>query len=432
MITRITSILKTLILLFIICPNINSQGEWYRVESPVNTTLSSLFLLDSLNVWAAGNSGTIIYSSDGGDNWSIQNSGISYPYNIVEIHFSDSINGWCVSINVFEPPFGTILLKTTDGGVNWQSFPYPEELTFFHTIYFFNPSYGFTAGNDGLILRTTDGGENWRQAPVDSGFYKDLTIIDIKFRDSLNGYASGGNIDVAGVIWRSTDGGENWWSLPCGSPEPINEIYFRDSVNIIGIGGDFEWGTGIVTSSDDGDTWDYKSMDIFGVGSSIAFRTPGDVWGSLRTNNSLVYSSDSGSTWIPVVLSDTSYIFDLEFSDSLHGIACGYGGEILKWRKTLVGLTDDLHNPFSDFHLYSNYPNPFNPSTKIGYTLPHPGEVKIVVYDILGNKLLIKNEYRRSGFNESVIDMDNYTSGVYFYSVFFNESVKSGKMILLK
>jgi photosystem II stability/assembly factor-like uncharacterized protein len=137
MITRITSILKTLILLFIICPNINSQGEWYRVESPVNTTLSSLFLLDSLNVWAAGNSGTIIYSSDGGDNWSIQNSGISYPYNIVDIHFSDSINGWCVSINVFEPPFGTILLKTTDGGVNWQSFPYPEELTFFHTIYFF-------------------------------------------------------------------------------------------------------------------------------------------------------------------------------------------------------------------------------------------------------------------------------------------------------
>jgi photosystem II stability/assembly factor-like uncharacterized protein len=426
-------LIRSIILLLIFPVFINAQGEWVKVNSPVTNTLSSLFLLDSMNAWAAGASGTIIFSSDGGNNWTVQNSGITFPYNIEDIHFSDSLNGWAVSVNYNEEPFGTIFLKTTDGGLNWVSISYHEELVFFNTIFFFNSDYGFAAGNGGLIIRTTDSGESWRECPVDSGLYRDFRINDLKFRDSLDAFACGGEIDVAGVIWRSTNGGESWWSFsPGDSPEPINEVYFIDSINVIGIGGDFEWGTGIVRSSDNGFNWEYKSIDVFGFGSSISFRNSHEVWGAIRTNNSLIYSSDSGTNWTEVRISDTSYISDLEFSDSLNGIACGYGGEIYKWKKTLVSVSENDPETIPGFHLYPNFPNPFNPVTTIRYSLPSSAVVVIIVYDLMGSELEKITGSRSRGINEETINMDKFSSGIYFYSVHYNDKITMGKMLLLK
>ena len=97
---------------------------------------------------------------------------------------------------------------------------------------------------------------------------------------------------------------------------------------------------------------------------------------------------------------------------------------------------DDVHFP-QKFSI-NNYPNPFNPSTKIKYTLPTIGKVSIMIYDILGRKVKeLLNEDRNVGDYTEEWDATNssnirVTSGVYFYRVTFNGNVKTSKMLLLK
>lgn len=92
------------------------------------------------------------------------------------------------------------------------------------------------------------------------------------------------------------------------------------------------------------------------------------------------------------------------------------------------------------YELFNNYPNPFNPSTFIGYTLPYESKVKLAVYDILGRivKILI-NQTEKAGSYKVEFNAANLASGIYFYS-FSAKSIennekefyKSCKMQLLK
>jgi flagellar hook assembly protein FlgD len=87
----------------------------------------------------------------------------------------------------------------------------------------------------------------------------------------------------------------------------------------------------------------------------------------------------------------------------------------------------------------SNYPNPFNPSTTIKYSLPQAGHLKLCIYNVRGQlvKTLIDG-VRPAGADQTVIwdGGDNQgtsvSSGVYFYEARVNSEVKIGKMTLLK
>jgi len=86
----------------------------------------------------------------------------------------------------------------------------------------------------------------------------------------------------------------------------------------------------------------------------------------------------------------------------------------------------------------ANYPNPFNPSTKIKYSLPIDGLVTLKVYDILGNEIAtLVNEKKTAGtyeveFNSNSIALNNLASGIYIYKITAGDFVSSKKMILLK
>ncbi|MBK7106950.1 MAG: T9SS type A sorting domain-containing protein [Ignavibacteriae bacterium] len=70
------------------------------------------------------------------------------------------------------------------------------------------------------------------------------------------------------------------------------------------------------------------------------------------------------------------------------------------------------------FNLYQNYPNPFNSSTIIRYQLPEHSQVKLSVYDILGNKIAeLVNEYKFAGSYKTEFNAKNLTSGIYFYKL---------------
>ncbi|MBK7632040.1 MAG: T9SS type A sorting domain-containing protein [Ignavibacteriales bacterium] len=86
-----------------------------------------------------------------------------------------------------------------------------------------------------------------------------------------------------------------------------------------------------------------------------------------------------------------------------------------------------------DFYLQQNYPNPFNPSTKINFGLKKAGNVEVVVYNILGNKVAtLLNEYKPAGNHSVTFDASKLSSGVYLYRIVTNEFVQTRKMILEK
>ena len=92
------------------------------------------------------------------------------------------------------------------------------------------------------------------------------------------------------------------------------------------------------------------------------------------------------------------------------------------------GITPDK------FTLYEAYPNPFNPSTTIRFSIPESGNVTLKVYNITGQEVMtvLDNEFKANGSYDVNVDMSNLSSGVYFYTLRQNSSFLTKKMILLK
>ena len=93
----------------------------------------------------------------------------------------------------------------------------------------------------------------------------------------------------------------------------------------------------------------------------------------------------------------------------------------------------------SDYELHANYPNPFNPTTTISFTLPLDKAVSVKVYDMTGRlvRTLINNQTYTKGFHEVVWDATNdagqtVASGSYLYSLEYGNFRQSKTMVLIK
>jgi len=84
-------------------------------------------------------------------------------------------------------------------------------------------------------------------------------------------------------------------------------------------------------------------------------------------------------------------------------------------------------------YFLSNYPNPFNPSTKIKYDLPREGNVKITIYNSVGQKVVeLLNELKQPGTYTAEFNGSNFSSGIYFYRLVTNGIVITRRMLLIK
>lgn len=94
---------------------------------------------------------------------------------------------------------------------------------------------------------------------------------------------------------------------------------------------------------------------------------------------------------------------------------------------------ENLDKTVYTFSLDQNFPNPFNPSTLIRYSIPEAGLVTLTVYDILGKEVItLVNEERVAGKYNVNFDASNLASGVYIYTLRVNDFISSEKMVLLK
>ena len=88
----------------------------------------------------------------------------------------------------------------------------------------------------------------------------------------------------------------------------------------------------------------------------------------------------------------------------------------------------------SQYELYQNYPNPFNPVTRIRFALPKAGEVRLDIFNMLGEKVkTLVHGRKTAGYYTVEFDAGSLPSGVYFYRLQAGSTiVKVRKMVLLK
>ncbi len=126
---------------------------------------------------------------------------------------------------------------------------------------------------------------------------------------------------------------------------------------------------------------------------------------------------------------------------------------VLRWRRNYLKYYNDeptsieieeIFNTFLDYNLSYNYPNPFNPTTKINYTIPallspplgkgeDEGAVRYIkVYDLLGREVAtLVNEEKPAGEYEVEFNAANLPSGIYFYQLKAGDLFETKKMVLM-
>jgi hypothetical protein len=98
-----------------------------------------------------------------------------------------------------------------------------------------------------------------------------------------------------------------------------------------------------------------------------------------------------------------------------------------------LGVININNGTPKNYELMQNYPNPFNPETRIRYSITSAVNVKITVYDVLGNAVKsLLNEKQNAGTYEAVFDASQFSSGVYFYKIEAGTFTDTKRMILIK
>jgi len=396
-------------------------------------TLNKIEYTDSTNFFIAADSGKIFYSSDAGTSWVTRTTGLIS--NIIDLNFLDANTGFAISweFGLTNPNFiGSIILKTTNAGVNWNTNYRIDTNIFFSKITFTDTQHGLLVGHPIGILRTSDAGASWVSDHIDSATFYDFPIRNFKTRGPLT-LACGGWIDIQGVIWRTTNNGANWTAKGV-SPEPLYDFHFYDDNHVIAVGGDFEYGASMASSTDAGVTWDYITFEQFGTALALSFRTPTEGWMPLGIGQKFLYTMNGGQNWIPFATPNGESIYDVKFSNKRNGLAVGQQGAILKFNTDYVGIANNGTGLPNEIKLKQNYPNPFNPETIISFSLQKPEAVSLKIYDLLGKEVkVLIDGMMKPGEHKIKFNAAEIPAGVYYYALkTANGSSETKKMVLVK
>lgn len=147
---------------------------------------------------------------------------------------------------------------------------------------------------------------------------------------------------------------------------------------------------------------------------NTSYEKIGFVPGNGTTTNGMQYSFEDDDLFAGRIF---YRLKQLDFNDDFE-----YSNEIMV---EVLNLTD--------YQLFQNFPNPFNPTTSIKYSVPVQSKIKIALYDIIGNEVSTLFEgIQQSGVYEINLTADNLPSGVYFVSMTAENFSKAIKITLMK
>ena len=159
------------------------------------------------------------------------------------------------------------------------------------------------------------------------------------------------------------------------------------------------------------------------------------TWISLLANSGSIDPGDQFDLPVRVYgtpsTEDTAYVIILTNDPSLPM------ADVLVIRDLITGIGDQATLP-TTYDIAQNYPNPFNPTTTIKYQLPQVTDVKLVIYNVLGQRVrTLVNNRMEAGYHSVVWDGLNQqgstvASGVYIYHFEAGDFQKTMKLMLLK
>ncbi len=98
-----------------------------------------------------------------------------------------------------------------------------------------------------------------------------------------------------------------------------------------------------------------------------------------------------------------------------------------------VGINEGNSNVPEDYNLYQNFPNPFNPTTEIKFSISKDSNMKLKIYDQLGREVsTLVDDFKKAGTHSVKFNADNLSSGEYFYKLIVGNKSLTKKMLLLK
>ncbi|MBI9071001.1 MAG: T9SS type A sorting domain-containing protein [Melioribacteraceae bacterium] len=148
------------------------------------------------------------------------------------------------------------------------------------------------------------------------------------------------------------------------------------------------------------------------------------------TDYDIVHTSNRGSDYLITYDVRAYYVTEQSLADAEPTSV--YGDFVPKENNEDEHIGDVFTNIVKDYSIL-NYPNPFNPTTKISYQLPESGFVSLKVYNSLGKEVAeLVNGMKTEGRYNAVFDASNLSSGIYFYTIQVNDFTQTNKMLLVK
>jgi len=393
----------------------NAGTTWSELTNGLTTGNVIDMVLMNNNILTATSNG-LYKSTNQGTNWALSNTGLTSS-SVYVLARKDNTS------TVYAGTSDSGLYISANFGSSWKHTAFNTENIYAISISGAN-IYAGTRSNG--VFTSTDNGNTWTQTSLN---YLRVTALASKGKYVYAGWRNTHGKPHGG-IYISSDNGLNWYASNIADA-PVSSIGIFDDNSVI------TSSDKVYLSTNHGMIWDtVNSGTIIGNPTDLVVMKYGDVY--VANSNGIAGSYDYGKTWelvcygllssnIQVVTGDLNLLLA---SPPFFGV----------WKLPLVknngrfAITKIENNSLpNEFKLYSNYPNPFNPVTKISFDIPNQTFVSLIIYDVVGRNIkTLINEVKSVGSYTIDFNGAEFSSGIYFYRLTTSDFSQIKRMVLIK
>lgn len=326
-----------------------AQLTWKSLNPNVNNDLKSIYFIDSLNGFAAGDTTIVLKTIDGGASWNVSYS--DSPFSNREnlsVHSKDKESVFVASFNKSGGPYGHIS-DSRDSAVTWNHTSFSADG--FCSIYFLDNDTGYASGYNKLV-KTINNGQSWNlltpQVMLLAPFLNSIYFPSAKVGYSV-GYSMSQQIPL---IFKTNNYGNTWDTLSNPSHNYFRSTNFLNE-NIGYVVGD----AGIILRTNDGgNNWIIQNVGVNNKLNSVVILDSSNAF-IVGENGLILETKDAGLNWVQRSSGTTQNLYSIYFINSNLGYIAGDNGTILTSNNLIQNLPKPLPNNKS---LNTVYPNPTN------------------------------------------------------------------------